>query len=68
MDLIIKNKLIEAPITKMLYRLKQDIGDNYLDFIGPEQESGVRITCPYHAGGHEKTPDCYVYNLSLIHI
>ena len=64
MDLIIKNKLIDAPITKMLYRLKQDIGDNYLDFIGPEQESGVRITCPYHAGGHEKTPDCYVYNHS----
>ena len=62
MDLIIKNKIIEAPITQILNRLKEDIGDNYLDFIGPEQDSGVRITCPYHSGGHEKTPDCYIYN------
>ena len=62
MDLIIKNKIIEAPITRILNRLKEDVGDNYLDFIGPEQDSGVRITCPYHSGGHEKTPDCYIYN------
>lgn len=62
MDLIIKNRVILAPITDILYRLKEDIGDSYLDYIGKERDSGVKITCPYHAGGHEKSPDCYVYN------
>lgn len=62
MDLTIKNRVILAPITTILYRLKEDIGDNYLDYIGKEKESGVKITCPYHGNGHEKSPDCYIYN------
>ena len=61
MELIINNKLISAPIKEILRQLKDEIGDNYLDYIGNEKESDIAVTCPWHKGGHERNPSCHIF-------
>jgi len=61
MELIIKNKIITAPVRTILTTLKSEIGNNYLDYIGPEKGDDIAITCPWHKDGHENRPSCHVY-------
>lgn len=64
MELIVNNKLITAPIREILLQLKNEIGDTYLDYIGPEKGSDIAITCPWHKDGHERRPSCHIYTIS----
>lgn len=61
MELIIKNKVIITPITTILNTLKSEIGNSYLDYIGPDKGGDVAITCPWHKDGHERRPSCHVF-------
>lgn len=61
MELVIKNKIITAPVRTILTTLKSEIGSNYLDYIGPEKGNDIAITCPWHKEGHENRPSCHVY-------
>jgi len=62
MELIIKNKVIVAPITTILKTLKTEINNSYLDYIGPDKDGDVAITCPWHKNGHENNPSCHVFS------
>ena len=61
MELIIKNKLINAPIPTILNRLKSECKHDYLHYIGPDKNDHVAITCPFHKNGQERRPSCFVY-------
>ena len=58
MKLIINNRHIKAAIDTILLRVKLDTG--YLDDIFVKQNQVV-CTCPFHKGGHERKPACFVY-------
>lgn len=61
MELIIKNKVITTPISTILSTLKREINGKYLDYIGPEKDNDITITCPWHKDGHERRPSCHVF-------
>ena len=61
MDLVIKNKLIDAPIEIILKTLKSELRNGKLKHIEPERNDNIAITCPVHKGGFESNPSCQVF-------
>lgn len=61
MDLIIDNKVIDAPIMTILTTLKREIHNGLLKDIKPEVQDNIPITCPSHKDGREHHPSCQVY-------
>jgi DNA primase len=55
----INNRIITTSIKDILLKLRTDTGNRYLHDIYTSH-SGLRITCPFHAEGNEKTPDCFI--------
>lgn len=55
----VNNKLITTSLQTILEKVRRDTGDKYLRVI-QHSHSGLRITCPFHAGGQERNADCYV--------
>ena len=61
MNLVIDNKVIEAPIMTILTTLKSEIHNGLLKDIERETQDNIPITCPSHKNGRENRPSCYVY-------
>ena len=61
MDLIINNKVIDAPIMTILTTLKSELHNGLLKDINREAQDNIPITCPSHKGGKEHRPSCFVY-------
>lgn len=61
MDLIIRNKRIDAPIMTILTTLKSELHNGLLKDIESETQDNIPITCPSHKNGRENRPSCYVY-------
>lgn len=61
MNLVIKNRVIEAPIMTILTTLKSEIHNGLLKDIHKEKQDNIPVTCPSHKNGREKNPSCYVY-------
>lgn len=60
MDLIIDNKIINAPIPDILKQIKKETGANLFKDIQFKRDNYV-ITCPQHKGGQENHPSCNIY-------
>lgn len=61
MELVINNKLIDAPIELILKTLKSEIRTGKLKQINPERDNNIAITCPVHKGGFESNPSCQIF-------
>ena len=61
MDLIIRDKIIEAPIRDILFTLRKELNNGLLKDIGVENNNNVSITCIAHKGGRETHPSCSVF-------
>ena len=61
MDLVIKNKCIDAPISVILQTIKSEIHNGKLKDIAQENKDNIAITCPVHKDGMERNPSCQVY-------
>lgn len=61
MNLILNNHLIDAEISDILKKLREDNSKGYLRDIGKENNDNIKITCPFHKEGQENHPSCYVY-------
>ena len=61
MDLIINNKLIDAPIVTILKDLREETGNKYFQFIDENGIEDIKVTCPFHKDGQEHRPSCHVY-------
>lgn len=61
MELVIKNKCIDAPINVILKTLKSELKNGKLKDIGEENNSNIPVTCPVHKDGFERHPSCQVY-------
>jgi hypothetical protein len=61
MDLIIDNKVIDAPIMTMLTTLKSELHNGLLKDIERETQDNIPVTCPSHKNGREHKPSCSVY-------
>lgn len=62
MELVINNKIIDANIETILKQLRRESQGKYLHMIGTENNNNVKITCPFHKGGQESHPSCFVYS------
>ena len=60
MDLIIDNKIINAPIPDILKQIKKETGANLFKDIQFKRDNYI-ITCPQHKGGQENHPSCNIY-------
>ena len=58
--LIVDNKFIETPIIDIVKMLRQQLFLMHIDRLDKIdiKQNNVRITCPFHNGGHERTPSC----------
>jgi hypothetical protein len=61
MELVINNKVINAPIMTILTTLKGEIHNGLLKDIERETQDNIPITCPSHKNGREHKPSCFVY-------
>lgn len=61
MQLILKNKIINAEMQDILQQLRTDCGEAYLNYIGKPKNNNIKVTCPFHKGGQERHPSCFVY-------
>ena len=61
MELVLKNKLIDAPIELILKTLKSEIRTGKLKHIESEKNDNIAITCPKHKDGFESHPSCQVF-------
>ena len=61
MELVIKNRCIDAPISVILNTLKSEIKTGKLKHIEEEVKNNIAITCPVHKDGMERNPSCQVY-------
>jgi DNA primase len=59
-DLIIKNKIINAPIDVILKKLREETGNHYFRQI-LNKGNNWSVTCPFHKNGQESHPSCQVY-------
>lgn len=59
----VKNRLITASITDVLYSVKRELKNGKLKDITPKGNNIV-ITCPIHKDGRERKPSCYIYSVS----
>lgn len=60
MALIVDNKIIETPVKDIIELLRQQLFLNKVDRLDRIEikQNNIRVTCPFHAGGHERTPSC----------
>lgn len=60
MPLILDNKVIETPVKEIINLLRQQLFLNKIDRLDKIEykQNNIRVTCPFHAGGHEHTPSC----------
>ena len=58
--IIVDNKVIETPIKDIIELLRQQLFFNKIDKLDRIEikQNNIRVTCPIHAGGHERTPSC----------
>lgn len=61
MNLIVNNKIIDAPMMTILTTLKGELHNGLLKDIQRETLDNIPVTCPIHKGGREHKPSCYVY-------
>jgi DNA primase len=61
MELVIRNKRIDAPIMTILTTLKSELHNGLLKDIDNETQDNIPVTCPVHKNGRENRPSCYVY-------
>ena len=60
MELIIGNKIIDAPVYDILRDINRETNGRYLNKI-IDKGDNVFIQCPYHSDGREKHPSCTVF-------
>lgn len=61
MPLIVdNNKVIKTSIEDIIYLLKQQLDVDRIDKLSSIEikQNNIRVTCPIHGGGHERTPSC----------
>lgn len=59
-ELRVDNYIIQAPIIEVVRKLKLCLTNGKLQTIRDGSDNIV-VTCPHHAGGHERTPACNIY-------
>lgn len=59
-ELIINNRLINAPIINIIKQLKSELDNGKLKDVQIKGEN-VRVTCPSHKDGQESHPSCGIY-------
>lgn len=59
-ELILDNKLIDAPLVDILKQLRME-SIYYLHDIDDKPKDFIRVTCPFHKNGQESKPACSVY-------
>lgn len=62
MSLMVNNKIIKTPVKDIIELLRQQCFVNHLDRLRNIEikSNNIRITCPFHSGGHERTPSCEI--------
>lgn len=60
MELVIYNKVINAPIPEILNQIKKETGKNIFKDILYKKDNYL-ITCPNHKDGQENHPSCNIY-------
>lgn len=60
MPLTIDDKVIETPIKDIVDMLVQELASKHIDKLDKVEykQNNIRVTCPIHGGGHERTPSC----------
>lgn len=61
MNLIVRNRVINAPIHKILTTLRSELSNGKLKDIHDEYQDNIAITCPKHKDGFERKASCQVY-------
>ena len=59
-SLIIDDKVIETPIKDIVNLLIQELALRHIDKLDRVEykQNNIRVTCPVHSDGHERTPSC----------
>lgn len=60
MELVINNKVIDAPVYDILKQVHKETNGRYLNTI-IDKGDNVFIQCPFHSDGKEKHPSCTVF-------
>lgn len=62
MSLMVNNKIIKTPVKDIIELLRQQCFVNHLDRLRNIEikSNNIRITCPFHSDGHERTPSCEI--------
>lgn len=60
MELVINNKVIDAPVYDILKQVHKETDGRYLNTI-IDKGDNVFIQCPFHSDGKEKHPSCTVF-------
>lgn len=60
MELVINNKVIDAPVYDILKQVHEETNGRYLNTI-IDKGDNVFIQCPFHSDGKEKHPSCTVF-------
>ena len=61
MNLVVRNRVINAPIHKILTTLRSELNNGKLRDIHDEYQDNIAITCPKHKDGFERRASCQVY-------
>lgn len=61
MDLIVRDRCIDAPIELILNTLKRQLHNGKLKDITPNIKDNISVTCPIHKDGYERNPSCNIY-------
>ena len=61
MDLIVRGKIIDTPISVILNTLRKEINNGKLRDVCEEVRDNIAVTCPVHKMGAERKPSCQVY-------
>lgn len=60
MPIEFKDNLLDTTILDIIKKVKQECPNNYFKDIIIKHDY-IRVTCPYHKGGHESNPSCSIY-------
>ena len=60
MELVINNKVIDAPVYDILKQVHKETNGRYLNTI-IDKGDNIFIQCPFHSDGKEKHPSCTVF-------
>lgn len=60
MSLIVNNKVILTPIKDIIEKLISELALRHINLLDKVEytNTDIRVTCPIHSGGHERTPSC----------